>query len=300
MFSNDLLLVLAIICDVYNYADDNSILCEGENVEAVSTNIMQVANTMLKWFKDNYLQANPSKFQLIVFDKSDELRNITLNDVVLPSQVCVKLLGVNIDNKLNFKNHVSQICKKAGRQLNVLARLSSWLDTETKLLLMNTFILSHFNFCSLVWYFCSREDLKKIEKIQKRSLRFVYNDFTSSYSELLCRSNRPLLYTERQKQLLTQTYKSINNIGPMYLHDMFTKKECNHSLRNECPLELPKFKSVKYGKNSIKYEGAKLWNSLSNNVKHSESLTVFKSNIKSWSGNECSCSVCTQCVLMNV
>ena len=65
-----------------------------------------------------------------------------------------------LDNELSFNDHVSTICKKAGKQLNVLIRLSHVIDKQSKMLLYNTFIKSHFQFCSLVWHFCNHIFLK--------------------------------------------------------------------------------------------------------------------------------------------
>ena len=64
---------------------------------------------------------------------------------------------------------------------------------------MQAFILSHFNFCSSIWHYCSMRDLRKIEKLQYKALKYVYNDFKSSYTDLRKMANRPLMYIERQK-----------------------------------------------------------------------------------------------------
>ena len=66
---------------------------------------------------------NPDKFQFIVFTKGDPACTISLNSITLSSQSAVKLLGLTINTELNFKSHIDEICKKAGRQLNVLVRL---------------------------------------------------------------------------------------------------------------------------------------------------------------------------------
>ena len=65
------------------------------------------------------------------------------------------------------------------------------------MLLMQSFILSHFLYCSVVYHYCSRSDINKLEKIQKKGLRFVFQEFQSSYTTLREKSNRPLLYVER-------------------------------------------------------------------------------------------------------
>jgi hypothetical protein len=72
----------------------------------------------------------------------------------------VKLLGVTIDFLLKFNSHISNICKKASRQLNVLKRLGKYLNKLDKLTIYHSFILSNFNFCPLSWHFCSEANAK--------------------------------------------------------------------------------------------------------------------------------------------
>jgi hypothetical protein len=148
--TNDLLLLIMLICDVFNYADDNTVGCSGENVEDVRKQLEIVSNVMINWFNENMMKVNPEKFQYIVFGKNikaDDVHVINVNNAVIESKSVVKLLGVNIDCALSFNNHISEICTKAGRKLNVLARLSHILNYQTKMLLFNAFIISQFNFC---------------------------------------------------------------------------------------------------------------------------------------------------------
>ena len=93
----------------------------------------------------------------------------------------MKLLGVTLDFQLNFNTHVSNICKKASKQLNVLKRIGKHLCKLGKLNIYHSFILSNFNYCPLTWHFCGEANTKKIEKIQERALRFIYSDYSSSY-----------------------------------------------------------------------------------------------------------------------
>ena len=111
-----------------------------------------------------------------------------LQDHAIKSEETVKLLGVTLDNKLNFDTHISNLCKKAATQLNVLKRLRSFIGFEQKKVLVQSFVYSNFNYCPLVWYFSSMKSLQKIEKLQERALRFLYNDRKSSYKDLLQKS----------------------------------------------------------------------------------------------------------------
>ena len=97
----------------------------------------------------------------------------------------MNVLGVNIDDMLNFNSHVSNVCNKASRQLNVLQRLKGSLDYASRLSIYKSFIMSNFNYCPVVWMFTSKSSLSKLEDIQRRALRFVLDDYTSDYHELL-------------------------------------------------------------------------------------------------------------------
>ena len=177
-FSNDLLLLVQKLCNIYNYADDNTVSCTGKTSSEVIKKLQDVTKVMIDWFTTNFMKANPDKFQFILFSKEIEAQSILLNNINVNCQSSVKLLGVHIDSKLNFRGHISCICKKAGKQINALARLSTMLNEDCRYKLFETFILSHFNFCPVVWHFCSAEDLKQIENIQKRALKYVLTIIT--------------------------------------------------------------------------------------------------------------------------
>ena len=125
-----------------------------------------------------------------------------------PSE-CVRLLGIFIDNTLTFHKHISTICTRASRQVNAMTRVSKFLSKDSKLKLFNTFILSNFLYCSTVWHFCSNHDTYKMEKVQKRALTLVLDDYTSSYLELLEKVNRPPLYVSRIQTIATEIFKCL-------------------------------------------------------------------------------------------
>ena len=105
-----------------------------------------------------------------MFEESNVERSLVVHRANIQLSSSVKLLGVQIDHSLLFTEHISHLCIKAGRKINVLSRLCCSLTTEAKLLLMQAFILSHFNFCSIIWHYCSMRDLRKIEKLQYKAL----------------------------------------------------------------------------------------------------------------------------------
>ena len=89
----------------------------------------------------------------------------------------VELLGIQIDDKLEFNLHISNICRSAANQLNALFRLKRFLGYKEKRILINSYFMANFSYCPLVWMFSRASSLKKIGKLQKRALRFLYNDY---------------------------------------------------------------------------------------------------------------------------
>ena len=86
----------------------------------------------------------------------------------------VKLLGIKLDNELNFDPHITDLCKKAATQLSVRKRLKSFIGLEERKTLVESFIYSNINYSRLVWHFSSAKSAQKVEKIQERAWRFLY------------------------------------------------------------------------------------------------------------------------------
>ncbi len=132
---------------------------------------------------------------------------LTLRAATIEQEDCVKLLGVNIDKKLNFKFYASEVCRKAGRQLNALRRQSRLLNIQSKMKVFNAFIRANLTYCPLVWVNRNRTDLARLEKVLERALRLVYNDKDCSYYELLLRVKVPsvLIKWQRISSLYTRS-----------------------------------------------------------------------------------------------
>jgi hypothetical protein len=124
----------------------------------------------------------------------------------------------------------------------------------------------------------------------------VYN-FVSSYSDLRTKADRPLMYVQRLRYMMTEIYNIINKEGPTYLHGLFSIKETCYNTRNLNMLEQPKYNTVKYGFNSVTYQGARLWNFLDKEIKQCNNIHDFKYLITKWQGPKCNCANCLVCNL---
>ena len=197
-----------------NYADDNTLSTSHKSISVVQNVLQSEASTAIDWFTENKMLANPDKFQAIVLgNKSDEIK-LKINGLNIVPQKSVTLMGVILDSQLNYNLHITEICKRAGRQLNVLKRVSSYLSIKARMAILKTFIISHFNFCPVVWHHCGKVNTIKMEKIQERALRYVFSDYKSSYDELLARGNLQTLEVGRLRYIAIQVFKIVNKISP--------------------------------------------------------------------------------------
>ena len=113
---------------------------------------------------------NAEKCHAIVLSKDPIEDNFTVsidNTSIIPEEE-VSLLGVTLDNNLNFNSHMSKICKEASKRINTLLRIAKYLNDLQKNMIINSFFYSYFNYCPLVWMFSSKEANNKIEKLHKR------------------------------------------------------------------------------------------------------------------------------------
>ena len=280
---------------IYNYADDNCVSYAHNDIDIIKNVLESDVKKMLYWFKINSLEANPSKFQSMLLKNKNvnaEDFNIIVDNDTIDLTASMNVLGINIDDKLNFNSHVSNMCNKAGRQLNVLQWLKGSLDYASRLSIYKSFIMSNFNYCPVVWMFTSKSSLSKLEDIQRRALRFVLDDYTSIYHELLNKANVPGEKIMALRYLAIEVYKCVNGLNPKYLNDILTIKKCKYDLRDDSLINRNKVSTTSHGLKSFKDYGAKIWNLLPESCKGAISLREIKDLIKSWNGPKYCCSVC--------
>ena len=123
--------------DIANYADDNTIYIEHENIDDLITSLQNAAAKFFKRFSDNQMRGNTDKCHLLV--SKDESSEIHIGDSVIESSTCQKLLGIKIGPKLRFDDHVQDLCYKANRKLRALARATPYINPRKRKVLLNVF-----------------------------------------------------------------------------------------------------------------------------------------------------------------
>ena len=273
-----------------NYADDNTAYHTEKTMEILIATLEKETKIVLKWFRDNEMKSNDDKCHLIIANHDNQSINIGSETIV--ASEAVELLGIKIDKNLNFTDHVTGLIKKGNQKLHAMARISKYSSQDKLEIIMKTFIQSQFNYCSLLWIFCSRALNNKINKLHERALRLVYKNEHLTFNELLDLDKSVTIHQRNLQKLAVEMYKAKHHISPIPMQELFTEQINSYDLRNKRCWQVPNVGTVYNGLESIRYRGPKLWESLPITIKESKSLAEFKTKIKAWKCPNCTCRLC--------
>ena len=137
--------------------------------------VQSVAKGFTLWFRNNCMKVNPDKFHLLLSDKKSH--QVDICNRKLSSTCSENLLGIKIDNKLTFEEHVEGICKNASQKVSAVARISSLMRFKQRKRIVNLFITSHFSCYPMIWMFHNLRLNNCIDHIHERA----YQDYNSSF-----------------------------------------------------------------------------------------------------------------------
>ena len=139
---------------VHDFNDDDTLSLFAKSITLLVEILMAESQNASKLFSENKMIGNPGKLKSIVIHKNSQTskpKQFSIGNNVVEVASLVKLLGIYIDDQLNFNLHISNICRSAFKQLSALVRLKCFLGFEESKVLINSFILSNFNYCPLIW-----------------------------------------------------------------------------------------------------------------------------------------------------
>ena len=137
--------------DFAEYADDNTPYTCSSNTEEVLENLQGALEQLFQWFSANHLVANEGKCHLLTSFKIR--KNVAISNTSVSSEQKVKLLGINLQSRMNFDYHVNILLNKANKNCHALARVCNYMNTNKRRVLMKAFI-THFSFLTVHLYGC--------------------------------------------------------------------------------------------------------------------------------------------------
>ena len=174
-----------------------------------------------------------------------------------------------------MNNHIKNICKKAGNKLNALARIAKFLDKNKRKLLMNSFVISQFNYCPIIWMYCQRQCNNSINGIHERALRIAYNEYISPFESLLEKDDSVTIHQRNILTLALAIFKTENGLNPSFMKNIFCPTQHNYNTRNK-RFAYPNPRIVTYGFESFGYKATHIWNSIPSEIQVASDVTSFK------------------------
>ena len=178
------------------------------------------------------MKSNEDKCNLFVVNNADD--TVKVGNENLCACPTIDLLGITIDNALNFSEYVSKLSKL-------------YLSADKLKHLMKSFIASQFNYCPLSWMFHNRTLNNKINKLHERALRLVYKKYDYTFQELLVMDSSVTIHDRNLKRLSTEMFKVKNKLSPVPIQELFEAHVNYHNLRSNRCWEIPRVRTINYG-----------------------------------------------------
>ena len=186
-----------ILCAVF--ADDNTGLIEDDTIEGLIDKANIELDKLLKWYCANRLAIHPAKTKCMLFQAAGRaslpsqsnnfylpiflnMNNPGIHDItkislikIVPNsdETTVKVLGIRLDNKLNFKEHINFVHSKISRGIYSLKQMKHILDGIHLKLLFNSYIKSIVDYADIFFCLCNKSTLKPLELIYKKAIRII-------------------------------------------------------------------------------------------------------------------------------
>jgi len=271
-----------------SYADDSHLYAciENSSLDVTMSSISSCLASIEDWSNSLSLKLNPSKFELIYFDRTGNLTNknpcIFSNNHINPSNH-IRSLGFIFDSKLNLSEQILSVTKTCYFHLRRIKQLTPLLDDPTLQLLVSALILSRIDYCNSLYYNLPESTIKPLTKVFNYSARLVSRSPRNSHisPSLILLHWLPLKYRFIFK-ISVIMYKLKNNISPDYLKSLIhlpNRSNLRSSSHNHN--FIPSI-NHSFAKRSFSYAGPYIWNSLPPHLTDCCSLLTFRKNLKTF------------------
>lgn len=271
------------------YADDMTIVTSATDAESLKTSLESDLQLISVWLKNHSLIINASKSKYLCFHNrrnveslSPNILKIELDGVVIERIESIKLLGLHIDEKLNFSQHIDSVHKKLVPFIFAFRRVRPFLSDKTALSIYFAYINSRIAYMCSIWNVAPKYLMESIEVLQRKALRIVLN------KDRLC--SRKELYSDKILPVVTtgiiqaniMVFKMCNNVTKNNFpfskinesrHSHFTRNNNNFIVRS-C--------NTLIGMDNFYVRALTSFNNLPNDIKETKSMSIFKNKLRKY------------------
>jgi len=234
------------------FADDTNIFISHSHLETLIHTFNTEMNNVCNWFKSNKLSLNVGKTNFIHFTakKKNNSSNVNINIDNTPIHPVnsTKFLGVIIDNKLSWKDHINKITVQVSRNIGVLKRLRYALPSNILFSLYNTLILPYISYSNIAWAntihtlnhdHCpwsstNTTKIDKLFKLQKKAIRIcTKSDYSSHTKQLFHKLNTLNIFDLNKLQTAVLMYRFVNKKSPKLICWFLHQKQRHSHLQHQ-------------------------------------------------------------------
>ena len=155
-------------CNMVLYADDTSIFCSGKQCAEKMQNSLDQAST---WFRENKLTVNQQKSEILTFGK---INSLSLRSYDFKNSETCKYLGIIIDKKLTFVDHIKKVRLKLSQFCGIVFKVRHYFSRKQLIMLYHSFAVSVIQYGVLIYGCTYKHHLNEILKLQRRIIRAIF------------------------------------------------------------------------------------------------------------------------------
>jgi hypothetical protein len=208
--------------------------------------------------------------------------NITIDNKRLDITNSTKFLGVILDSKISWKDHILHLSKKIARSIGILTIARKVLDQKSLITLYYSLIYPYLTYCILIWGNSPAQTIWPIYRLQKIAIRIIANLRKRNSSIPFCKKHKILRLPEIYS-LYTGIFifKVKNSLLPEIYNGLFNQNNAYHNYptRNSKKLRIPKVRT-QLAENFITKTGVNIWNNLHEDLQNNRKIGSFKRKLK--------------------
>ena len=275
------------VLDFHLFADDANLFYKHKSLTALEITLNNELVNVHNWLCANKLSLNVEKSSFVVFHPPQ--RKLPANFELfifnhkLRREYFIKYLGILIDSNLTWRNQINNIVKKVKRNVGILSKLRYYVGLHILIKLYYALIYPFLIYGIISWGNTYNTTLQPLFILQKKAIRIMtFSNFDEHSSPLFKQLKIVKLYDLVTLHNVVFMYKFHNNLLPNAFDTFFTRVSETHNyntrLSSKISYSLPKVRT-NYGIFNIRFQGPKLWNSISEDIKIL-SIWKFKAEIK--------------------
>ncbi len=269
------------------YADDTQLyLSFRPDDPTVAARISGCLADISAWMKENHLQLNLAKTELLVFPATPTLQHdftIQLGSSTITPSASVRNLGVIFDDQLTFKEHIAKTARSCRFALHNIRKIRPFLTEHAAQLLVQALVISRLDYCNALLAGLPSNTIKPLQMIQNAAARLVFNEPKRAHVTPLFVSLHWLPVAARiQFKTLILAYRTTTGSAPTYFHSLLRIYIPSRSLRSasERRLVVPSQRGSKSLSRTFSFTAPGRWNDLPTPIRNAGSLSIFKQQLK--------------------